>query len=106
MVIGKAVEAIDVVKHIKNPEEFVEYCYSLVPQEFQHVPAIKNNQVYYCILILRSTKMVDWPTKNKIINAVMPSVRIVGYTNQLIEARQLINAVSNNKLHKYKRSDK
>lgn len=102
MIVGKTdVLVEDVEKHSKDVETFVKYAESLVPEEFRHVTAIVDNQKYLCCLILRSSKRVSWEKKKEIINDVMYSIKIVGYTENIISASALLNLADQSKLEKY-----
>ena len=102
MIVGRAdITLEDVEKHIKDVEQFINYSDSLVPEEFKHVTAIIHNQRYLCCLILRTSQRVSWDKKKEIIDNVMFGIRIVGYTDEVISARVLLDLADQEKLNKY-----
>ena len=106
MIVGKVEVDVSVLaKHIKNKEEFLAYCDSLVPSEFRHNEHIINNQRYLCCLLLRKTNYVPWSQKKELLDEVMSSIRIVGYVDILIEANVIFSMVDNSKLNKYARKE-
>ena len=75
----------------KDPEVFKQYCRSLVPEEYRHVQAIVDNQIYYCCLLLRASKQISWDEKRNLLNKVMWDLKITGFTGSLIEAKSLLD---------------
>ena len=106
MLVGKIVTIHDLVGHLSSVDDFREFSNSLIPDEFKHVSEIRSNQLYVNLLVLRSSTTIDWQTKKKIIDELMPTIKVVGYTNQLIEVKTLLNIANKSKLLKYRRSDK
>lgn len=101
MLVGRAdVRAHEIVRHIGSVEEFKEYALQLVPTEFQHVQAIVDNQLYLCCLVLRKSD-IAWSVKSSIISEVMSNVRVVGYTDVVIEASMLWKMIDKEKVILY-----
>jgi len=86
------------IKNADTVPHFREYCEELVPEEYRHVQAIVENQQYYCCLLLRRVDSIPWSRKREIINGVMSGIRIVGYTDSLIEAASLAQYVDMDRL--------
>lgn len=104
MLVGKSdVNMSELVKHTKSSEEFLNYSDSLVPEDFKHNKSIIDNQRYLCCLLLRSYSGVSWDIKKKLLDEVMPAIRIVGYTDALIDVNSLFGLVNKGKLLKYKK---
>lgn len=103
MIVGKiSVEEEDLVQHVNTSQEFMDFCASLVPQEFRHVQGIIENQEYYCCLLLRQVQQLSWPKKREIINSVMSKVRIVGYVDSVIEVSNLWDDVDVRRIQAFK----
>ncbi len=99
MIIGTIhVNEQSLVRSADTVERFCEYCKQLVPEEYRHVQAIVENQQYYCCLLLRRLESISWSRKREIINGVMRSIRIVGYTDSLVEATSLAQYVNVDRL--------
>lgn len=86
------------VKSADTVSHFCEYCEGLVPEEYRHVRAIVENQQYYCCLLLRRVDSLSWSRKREIIDGVMKGIKIVGYTDSLIEAAGLAQYVDVDRL--------
>lgn len=86
MIVGTSkLKEEDLVKYAKTVETFHEYCIQLIPEEFRHIQPIVNNQIYLCCLCLRKCDAVPWNVKKDILQETLKDVRIVGYTNELID---------------------
>ena len=104
MLVGKSnIELHDLLKHIQNAETFTEYCDSLVPSEFRHVQAIIDNQRYLCCLMLRQAKTVDWSVKSQIIENVMCDIKIIGFTDMIIEVNTLFGLADKERILQFGR---
>lgn len=104
MLVGKSyVELHDLVRHTKDVDMFKEYCDSLVPSEFKHVQAIIDNQRYLCCLVLRQAKTVDWDKKSQIIESVMRDIKIIGFTDTVVEVSTLFGLADKERILQYGR---
>lgn len=106
MIIGTAnVNLNDLAEHTTTPEEFEDYCVSLVPKEFQHVKAICDNQKYYCCLLVWGIKALSWEKRKLIKGEVTKKLRVVGFTDSLIEAATLLGLVNMKRVEKFKEGE-
>ena len=106
MLVGKSDVAIqELERRVKDVEEFKKYCDSLVPEEFKHISAIRNNQRYICCLILRTSKCIPWNIKLSCINRVMQDIQIVCYTDMLIEVDILLGMIDKERVNKMWRDE-
>lgn len=100
MVIGTITSSEECVKHSRDKETFLEWCDSLVPEEFSHIKSIVDNQRYYCCLLLRRSS-VSWDKKKEIINPIMLKLRVIGFTDSVLEIKYIYNLLNVKKLEEY-----
>ena len=102
MIVGKIdVPLKELAVRMSDVDKFCEYCDSLVPQEYQHVQIIKDNQRYLCCLYLRKLDTKNWKARQRFMDEVMSKCSVVGYASSLIEVGTLIPMCDKNKLQKY-----
>ncbi len=79
------------IRKAQDETLFREYCRDLVPKEYRHIQYIVDNQTYYCCLLLRKNKSVPWDLKRPLLDKVLLKLKIVGFTDSLIEAGSLLD---------------
>lgn len=102
MIVGEVnVTVEDVATHSSSYEKLIEFSDNLIPSEWRHVPAIRDNQRYLCALLLRKCSSITWDKKKPIIDRILSEVRVVGYVNELFDAKQIWSEVSVEGVMKY-----
>lgn len=101
MLIGTSKISHDLEKHITSLEDFMGYARSLVPQEFRHNEALVHNQAYYNAMVLRKSVNVAWDKKKEIIETVMKSITVSGYTDVVIDIESINDFVDMNRVDKF-----
>ena len=102
MLVGQSnVSIAELEKNARDLDAFKKYCDSLVPEDFRHVSSIVNNQRYICAMMLRNSSHVTWKQKKDIVDEIMRGIRIVGYTDQVIDLSVLLNRVDVKRLEMY-----
>lgn len=86
MIVGTTnINTHEALKHLKTHEEFNKYAKSIIPKFFGVVPEIVDNQKYLILLSIRKDNTIPWDVKKPILKEFMQGIKIIGYTDTLID---------------------
>lgn len=101
MLIGTSKISNGLERHIDSYEDFMEYAKSLVPQEYRHNTALIHNQAYFNAMTLRKATYIPWEKKKELLETVMKSITVSGYTDVIIDIDAIYDYVDNKRVDKF-----
>lgn len=102
MIVGTANINIDeLLKHVLDEQELIDYIDSLIPPLFREVEKIRMNQRYLCAMQIRNSLAIEWGKKKEVAEFLESDIEVTGYTDSLLEIEAIYDGCNHEKLNEY-----